>query len=152
MYCVYDNNSNIVAFHDEYDVVETYIRHVKLSNPSSPDLHIGKIKKKKVKNILDLDNLYLVRFGDTYVQTGYIEYLEIISSQSIHDNKQCKEVLLKILECNPVSDKERKAIEKTVEVVDRILTEAKEYTPTLNDLKMYETDFAPYIYNKYHMY
>jgi hypothetical protein len=149
MFCVYDNNNNIIAFHDEYDVVESYIYHVKLSNPEVEDLHIGKIKKKKIKNIVDLDGLYLVRYGDTYVQSDYIEYLEIISSQSIDDNKQCKEVLLKILECNPLSNKERKYIEKTVEVIDRLLTESKEYTPTLSNLKKYEADFAPYLYNKF---
>lgn len=149
MYCAYDTNNKIIAFHDEYDVVETYIRRIKTSNPESPDLHIGKIKKKKIKNITDLDSLYLVRFSDTYVQSGYIDYLEIISSQSIYDNKQCKEVLLKILECNPISNKERKAIEKTVDVIDRFLSEAKEFTPTLHELKICETDFAPYMYNKY---
>jgi hypothetical protein len=150
MYCVYDNNNDVVAFHDEYDVVETYIRKIKISNPtSSPDLHIGKIKKKKIKNMVDLDNLYLVRFGDTYVQNGYLGYLDLISSQSIYDNKQCKDVLLKILECNPISAKERKAIEKTVEVIDRFLTEAREFTPTLNELKVCEADYAPYLYNKF---
>jgi hypothetical protein len=151
MYCVYDNDDNVIAFHDEYDVVETYIHHVRVSNPESPDLHIGKIKKKKIKTIIDLDNLYLVRFGDTYVQSGYVEYLEIISSQSIYDNKCCKDVLLKILECNPLSDKERKHVEKTVAIIDRILTESKEYTPTLNNLKMCEADFAPYVYNKFNI-
>ena len=108
MYCVYDNNNNVIAFHDEYDVVSSYIYHVKISNQDSPDLHIGKLKKKKIKNVIDFDNLYLVRYGETYVQTGYLEYLELISSQSIYDNQQCKDVLLKILECNPISSKERK--------------------------------------------
>jgi hypothetical protein len=61
----------------------------------------------------------------------------------------CKDVLLKILECEPLSNKERKAVEKTVEVVDRFLTEAREFTPTLNELKICESDYAPYIYNKY---
>jgi hypothetical protein len=148
MYCVYDNNDTVIAFHDDFDVVELYVHNIKSSNPESPDLHIGKIKKKKAKTILDLDDLYLVRFGDTYVQSGYLEYLEIMSSQSIYDNKQCKDVLLRILECNPLTDKERKAVEKTVDIIDRILTESKEYTPTINNLKMCEADFAPYIYSK----
>lgn len=149
MYCVYDNNENVIAFHDDKDVVRTYILKLKSTNPTSQDLHIGKIKKKKIKSIVDLDNLYLVRYGDTYIQAGYIEYLELVSSQSIYDNKMCKDVLLKILECEPLLNKERKAVEKTVEIIDRFLTEAKEFTPTLNELKTYESDYAPYIYNKF---
>lgn len=151
MYCVYDDNSNVIAFHDEYDVVSSYIYHVKVSNKETQELHIGKIKKKKIKNIIDYENLYLVRYGDTYVQSGYLDYLELISSQSIYDNQQCKDVLLKILECNPISDKERKAIEKTVDVIDKILTEAKEFTPTLSELKRCESDYAPYLYSKFNL-
>ena len=153
MYCIYDTNKKIIAFHDDYDVVETYVDHIYKCHKGEefPNLRIGKIKKKKLKKVIDIDNLYLVRYADTYVQSGYIEYLELISSQHIYDNQQCKDILLKILECNPLSDKERKSIEKTVEIIDRFLSEAKEFTPTLYDLKMCEIDYAPYMYNKYHI-
>ena len=147
MYCVYDNTGNVIAFHDEYDVVETYLDNLKSSHDNLPDLHIGKIKKKKIKNVKDLDNLYLVRYADTYVQSEYLTCIELMSHQSIYDNKQCKDVLLKILECYPISNKERKSIERTVDIIDRLVKEAKEYTPTLNDLKSFEADYAHYLYN-----
>jgi hypothetical protein len=149
MYCVYDDRNNIVAFHDDLDIVETYVEHVKLTNEDHPELHIGKIKKKKLKNLTDLDNLYLVRYSDTYVQSGYLIYLELISSQHIYDEQQCRDTLLKILECNIITDKERKSIERTVEVIDRFLQESKKFTPSLNELQRCEADYAPYMYNKY---
>lgn len=148
MYCVYDNSKNMIAFHDDLDVVETYKNNINISHPELPELHIGKIKKKKLKKIIDKDNLYLVRYSDTYVQSGYLMYLELLSDQHIYDNKLCKDVLLRILECKDITGKERKSIERTVEVVDRILQESKEFTPTISELQSYEADYYPYLYNR----
>jgi hypothetical protein len=138
----------VVAFHDELEVVETYVANAMRCNQNLPELHIGKIKKKKVKNMTEYDELYLVRYCDTYVQSGYLVYLEILSDQFIYDEKLCKDVLLRILECKDITDKERKSIERTVKVVDRVLQESKEFTPSLNELKKYESDYSPYMYNK----
>lgn len=150
MYCVYDNNKNIIALHDELYVVETYKSHVEKSHTEPPDLRIGKIKNKKIKKIIDYDDLYLVRYADTYVQSGYSDYLNIMTDQHIYDEQQCRDVLLRILECQvDITDKERKSIERTVKVIDRLLQDSKEYTPTLNELKSCEADYAPYFYNKF---
>ena len=152
MYCVYDNKKNVIAFHDDYDVVETYVQRVNQSHniydKDNSDLHIGKIKKKKIKKIIDLDDLYLVRYADTYVQSGYLVYLELLSDQHIYDEKHCKEIILKMLECYDITDKERKAMEKTVEVIDRFLQESKKFTPNISELQRCEMDYAPYLYNK----
>ena len=148
MYCVYDNNDRVIAFHDEYDIVKTYVQRVKASHEDHPDLHIGKIKKKKVKNLQDYDDLYLVRYANTYVQSGYLVYLEMFSSQHIEDEQQCRDVLLKILECDIITGKERKHIERAVRVIDRLLEESKEYTPSFTELQGYEMDYSPYLYNK----
>lgn len=146
MYCACDETKRIVALHDDYEVIETYIRNVEASYENSQKLHIGKIKKKKIKKLIDSDNLYLIRYADTYIQSGYLTCMELLSSQSIHDNRLCKDVLLKILECHSINDKERKSIERTVKVIDRLLQEAKEYTPSLKDLQIYESDYAQYVY------
>lgn len=148
MYCVYDTNNNVIAFHDDINVVETYRENAMRSNPELPDLHIGKLKKKKMKKIYDHDDLYLVRYSDTYVQSGYLMYLELISDQFIYDEQQCKDMLLRILECRDITDKERKTIERAVKIVDRVLQESKEFTPSLCELKKFEADYAPYLYNK----
>lgn len=152
MYCVYDTKNNVIAFHDDYDVVETYVNHVKKTHTGQeviPDLHIGKIKKKKVQHLTDFDDLYLVRYADTYIQNGYFLYLELMSKQHIYDEQQCKDVLLRMLECYRLTDKERKSIEKTVKIIDKVLMESKTFTPSLEELKSCEIDYAPYMYNKF---
>lgn len=152
MYCVYDNHKNVIAFHDDIDVVEAYIDRVnhtqKQSQNECSELHVGKIKKKKLKKLTDLDDLYLVRYADTYVQSGYLVYLEMLSDQYIYDEQHCKEILLRILECHDIDEKERKSLERSVKVIDRILQESREFTPTLKQLKSYELDYAPYLYNR----
>lgn len=148
MYCVYNEDEKIIAFHDDLEVVETYIRHLKNSNPGLYEMHVGKIKKKKLKNLQDFDNLYLVRYADTYVQSGFTAYLELVSSQYISDEKQCKEILLRILECRDLTDKERKRINKAVKIIDRFLGDSRKHTPTLEELQEYENHYYPYLYNK----
>lgn len=149
MFCVYDDKKNIIALHDECEVVESYLDSLQKSHPNEDlsYLSIGKIKKKKLKKVIDLDSLYLVRFADTYVQSKYLEYIELSSHQCLYDERQCKDVLLRILEFNSLSDKERKTLEKAVEIVDGILKESKEFTPSLSELTQYEETYAPYIYN-----
>ena len=148
MYCVYDNNDRIVAIHDEYDITKIYVDHVKASHDDQHELHIGKIKKKKIKNMQDFDDLYLVRYANTYVQSGYLVYLEMLSAQHIDDEQQCRDTLLKILECNTITDKERKHLERAVKVIDRILEDSKKFTPSITELKSYEMDYYPYLYNR----
>ena len=148
MYCVYDNKDRVVAFHDEYDIVKTYVHRVNASHDNHNDLHIGKVKKKKVKKLEEFDNLYLVRYANTYVQAGYLVYLEMISAQHIEDEQQCRDVLLRILECDIISDKERKRLEQAVKVIDRLLEDSKRFTPSISELKGYEMDYSPYLYNK----
>jgi len=145
MYCVYDTTDKIIAFHDDIDVVTTYVTNIKKSNSDHPDLKIGKIKKKKVKSTIDFDDLYLVRYGDTYIQSKYIMYGELLSGQCIYDNQHCRDTLLRILECDDITPKERKTIERTVKIIDRILQNDKEYTPTIQLLKTCEMDYAQYM-------
>ena len=149
MYCVCDSNNRVIAFHDDYDVVETYVHHVVTSHKDGlVDLHIRKIKKKKAKKLEDYNDLYLVRYAHTYVQNGYIIFLEMFSSQIIEDNQYCRDVLLRILEHDNLEEKDIKHIKKAIKVVDRILEESKQYTPSYEELKSYEDDYYPYLYNK----
>ena len=75
MFCAYDIEENIIAFHDSKKVVQKYIDTV--FSIHKVELKLGKIKKTSEWKILDKDDLYLVRFNDTYVQSGYLLYLEL---------------------------------------------------------------------------
>ena len=145
MYCVYDGNNRIIAFHDDLEIVTSYVHDIQHSHSDANDLQIGKIKKKKVKSTIDYYDLYLVRYGDTYVQSRYIDYADLVGGQCMYDNQQCRDTLLRILECDDISDKERKSIEQTVKIINRILDNDKKYTPTIQQLITYETEFSQYM-------
>ena len=145
MFCVINEENRVIAFHDDEDVVEAYVERIQKQH--NKEFTIASLSKKKANKIVDLDNLYLVRWGDTYVQCGFTQYLDLVSSQSIYDKRYCKEVLLKILETDDLSEKERKHISKTVEIVDKSLEVDETYTPTIEELQRLKTDYEPYMYN-----
>ena len=72
----------------------------------------------------------------------------MLSAQHIDDEQQCRDILLKILECDIITDKERKHVERAVKVIDRLLEDSKRFTPSISELKGYEMDYSPYLYNK----
>ena len=91
-FCYDDDEERIIALHDNKEVVEKYCELLKEYH--NVNLSIGKIKKKAEDRIKNLDDLYLVRYGDTYVQSGYLLYLQMSSAQLIEDISKTKDVLL----------------------------------------------------------
>lgn len=145
MFVVCDESDNVIAFHDYLDVVEEYINNVKRTHPDA-ELHIGKMKKKRVVR-MHIDSLYLVRYAETYVQEGYVEYLAIMSDQYIYDYKYARDILLKILEDGFINKRERNILKKATKIVDNILYDSETYTPDLEELKNLKLDYDPYLYN-----
>ena len=148
MYCVFDED-RIIAFHDEKRVVESYCESIQKYHDKN--LFIAKIKKHKKKKYKSLSNyydLYLVRYGDTFVQSGYVQYLEINSPQVEYDHMQAKDTLLRIMEMETLSEKEKKAYQTVVKSIDKIIKEDREYTPDLKELERMKDQYFPYIHNK----
>ena len=144
-FCYDDDEERIIALHDNKEVVEKYCELLKEYH--NVNLSIGKIKKKAENRIKNLDDLYLVRYGDTYVQSGYLLYLQMSSAQLIEDISKTKDVLLRILELDDLSKKEIKSMERTVMCLTRIYDEQAKYTPTVKELSEIKNDFDPYFYN-----
>ena len=84
LFAVKNSNNDLIAYHEDLDVVEEYVRNIKVSHPDI-DLVIGKISEKFVYKKDPTHELYLVRYSQTYVQSGYLVYLEVTSSQHIYD-------------------------------------------------------------------
>ena len=144
MFCVYDEKGELIAFHDYVDVVESYVNHIKAHHKDA-ELHIGKIKRKKIKE--RLYDLYLVRYAETYVQQGYLDYLSFYSDQGIYDIKYAKEVLIRLLGGGVYEGKEKKNLEKTILLLDKELEDEENYTPTLSQLKRLKMNYESYQYN-----
>jgi len=149
MYAALDlKNRKIIALHDEKRVVERYIDSIEKCHGEK--LSISKIKKKYLnKKIDDLYDLYLVRYGDTYVQSGYMEYIELMDPQVEYDHQYAKDVILKILELESLDKEDRKTLESTVMILESIIDQDRKYTPSISELEKIKDQYAPYIYNKY---
>ena len=150
MYCAYDTDmGRIVAYHDSQSVVETYVQNVVRSHPEIEPLKIIKVKRKEVKRLDDYESLYLVRCGETYVQSGYIEYLNLSSSQFIYDERYARDVMLRVLEMGQISEaKKVKRLKKAIKIMDELLYDSESYTPSLKELKTMEMDLLPYMNNR----
>lgn len=145
MYLSLDSTGKIIAIHDDKEVVEKY--NMLIYHHHKIRLDIIKAKKKNIKNSAYFDDLYLVRYGETYVQAGYLTYIQLAYGQATEDEKYAKDILLRILELNKISNKERKTLSKAVEILDRQIYSENQYTPSLNELKRLKSEYDPYIYN-----
>ena len=67
MYAVYDRK-NLIAVHDDKHVAEKYIKSVYSCH--GIELELRKIKRSSLSEE-KRDSLYLTRYADTYVQSGY---------------------------------------------------------------------------------
>ena len=149
MYCALDSNGkNIVAIHDNIEVVKRYCEMIKKFHDVY--LPIGKIKKKKIKDSRMYEDLYLVRYNDTYVQAGYVDVLKLMSDDFIYDYKYTTDILMRILEVsgNEISNGEKKAVRKVILMLDRLIKEDEEFVPQLNTLQSARYDLECYEYNK----
>lgn len=108
---------DIIGIHDDKEVVKKFIIQNIEKNPS---LEFVKIKKKILKNedITLYDSKYLVRLSDKYIPYELYETSKEISDEAIYDIKYCKDVLFRILEDSNLTEKEVKAISKTIHVLD----------------------------------
>ena len=136
----------VIAFHDEKRVVKCYTDRVK--SRYDERLVVCKVKKKDEKNINQLYDLYLVRYGDTYIQSGYMEYLQLADPQLEYDHQYAKDVLMKVLEIEDLNKKEKRAIKDSVTILEGLIDIDRKYTPTLEELQRLQDQYAPYIYEK----
>lgn len=145
MFCVYDTDGNIIAFHHKKRVVEKYIDRI--YSLHKINLKIGKLKESSKYKLIGKDDLYLIRYADTYIQSGYLSYVEISSDQFIEDDQQALDTLYRMLELSRLKKKEVKTITKAIEVIEKIVKEDREYTPTIKDLKTMKHNYDAYVYN-----
>lgn len=148
MYAVINNDSReIIAYHEDEEVVEFYLDSVE--DDKKDDLSIIKIKKKYKEEIVkNYEDLHLVRFRNTYVQSGYLIYIKLSSQDILDDEEYARDILLRIIETQNLNNNEIKKLSKAIEVVDRLINEDKTYTPSYNELKRMRNHYDLYMYNK----
>ena len=150
IFAVKNSNNSLIAYHEDLDVVEEYVRNVKVSHPDA-DLIIGKMSNRFVCKKDPDHELYLVRYSETYVQSGYLVYLEVNSSQHIYDMQFCKEIIIRTIDQwkDELDVKDIKCLKKAAKIFDEILFDAETFTPTLSELRSMRDTIEPYIqYNR----
>ena len=143
MFAVLDEKRNIIAFHDEKRVVKKYVESIYAVHKIT--LSIKKISKR-YKHALNAD-LYLVKYGKTFVQVGFITYIQIAYDTFLDDERNAKDTLLRILELDRLDSKEIKTIKKAVKIMDKLVYKDERYTPSFDELSRLKADYDPYIYN-----
>lgn len=146
MYIIVDTDlDRIVACHDEKRVARAYIRNFERSHPEMVD--VFQIKKEKHRDVpIDVrTDLYLVRYGHTYVPYEYYTYLELVSEQPIEDLRYVKEILMRIEESKEMSNKTRKHFDYVIKEVSGYLNDALDYTSSMQELVQYKDQYDLYI-------
>ena len=78
-----------VAFHDERRVIDTFKVNYELSNPEEKLIRV-KLKKNQLDHYPEYSDLYLVRYGESFVQSKYLHnWIVIRSSMIISMQKIC---------------------------------------------------------------
>ena len=127
-----------VACHDSKKIIIKYKNYILRDNDEDEIIYkIYKIKKSKLQGRININDLYLVRYGNTYVPFKYLDSLDIVASQVIYDNEYCIDVLYKFLEEPDLTDTDIHHIEKTINIIEKYNKEAKKYTPNEDILNNY---------------
>ena len=145
MYIVYDDDNKIIAFHDEKRVVKKYVENY--NNTNEYKISFRKVKKSIAKKELKhKEDLYLVKYRSTYVQSRFYDSCVISETDNLEELQQTKDVLYKLLELdyNNLTNKEIKHVYGTLEIIERMILEEKSYTPDINELKQIKENIDRY--------
>lgn len=113
MYGIVNHELQIIAVHDDKEIVKKFIEQEQLDN------NLVKIKKK---NISKYDDLYLMKCGDKFIPYYLFETYKNMSMEYTYDLENCKNVLYNILEDNK-SKKDIKAISRVISILDNEISE-----------------------------
>lgn len=147
MWCAINDQDQIIAVHDNKRVIHLYIKRITMYHPEVV-LFAVRIKKKLLNETPNLDDLYLVRYGKTYLQAGYLIYVKLVSEQITEDHKFARDILYRILEVATLTKKETKQIGSTIKTLSRIIDDEEQYTPSFSELQSLKMEYDPYMYNK----
>lgn len=120
-----------VAFHDERRVIDTFKVNYELSNPEEKLIRV-KLKKNQLDNYPEYSDLYLVRYGESFVQSKYLYIAQLDSDQIVYDYQYAKDMLNHIAEFIK-DDKKRKVLAKASSIVEDELIKIQRDIPSVHE-------------------
>lgn len=142
MYAVIDMKLHKpIAFHKEKRVVLKYKIGYEMSNPDAI-LRIAKMKRSEFE-LYDYANLYLVRYGEVYVQTMYLEAAQFDLEPIVDDLLRTHDVLQRVMELSK-SKKKVKDLLKADTIILEELDECQKDIYNLDSLESRKQDIEEY--------
>lgn len=138
-------NSRLIGFHEEKRVVKHYMRSIQ--NRSEGFLQIKQVNQKKIEKILDYQDFYLIRFGKTYIQFGYEEYVLDDYAVILAELYLAKDVLLKLQLKEKLSKSTKNGLQKTLLLLEEEIEAEEMMVPTLIELKQIKDHMDEFRYH-----
>lgn len=133
----------LIGYHNEKRVVKVYCNSCRDTN-----LQCKKIAFEELKKYNDYEDLYLIRFGKTYIQCGYDEYARDDYRTVLSELYLAKDVFLKIWETNRVNMNDKKKIRHALEILEEQIEIEETDVPSLMELKEIKSRMDEF---RYHM-
>lgn len=126
----------IVAFHEDRDVVENYIESV-----IDITYRLGKCKSSELKKIKGVEGLYLVKHLDTYVQSRFYDLFDGYTEAEISDYKRTISVLERSLRIDDPEKSVRKSILNTIAYLKGVILEWEGTVPEYEAMQREYNEF-----------
>lgn len=139
MFCVFNlETQRIIGIHSDELICEEYINLYERHHPDA-NLEVAKIKKKMSEKFYDL---YLVRLGDSYIPEKFIDAYKFFIPQIVEDHKKCIEIMMRVLEVEDLSKKDKRTLTKAIEIINCL--NDSDYIPDENALEEMNRDMQEY--------
>lgn len=114
MYGVVSDN-RIIGIHEDIDICDNYAEEIRQNK--NIICSVVKLKKKHKRND-KIYELYLLKYGDSYIQSKYYDTIEYEDNVILDEYKNAKNTLLSLLNFID-DDKEKKHINKTILILEK---------------------------------
>lgn len=113
----------VVAFHEEKEVVQKYIDSITTSS-----YKLGRCKSSELKKIKDVEGLYLVKHLGTYVQSRFYDLCDYTSQSAVSEYKTVIHTLERLLVVNEPEKSDKKSIINTIAYLKEIISDLEDET------------------------
>ena len=142
MYGVMDSNSDLIAFHEEKRVIKKYMEdYFHTNNEHLLPFHIKKKKVSKYKHLYE--DLYLIRYGGSYIQSKYLIIKQLDIEPYLDDLYYAKDVLIRTIEFSD-SKKDIEKMSECYDILEEEIKKIRKETPSLTTLKNRYVDLEMY--------
>lgn len=148
-YAIINNKSKLIAYHEERRVVTRYLdaynRQYREKDPEhNEEYKIVKMKSKVLKLNPHYENLYLVRYGRMFIQSGYYQYVEDDIRTFMSELYLTKDTLSKIFELDDLDPKEEKSIRRTLAYISSKIMDEEEAIYPLHQLERIKSSYEDF--------